>query len=131
MASLYTHIFSYQAALHRTSFHHTLTRVTRPLQRAPILSPLQVRHLSNHVTPSRVVAVIGTGLAGAGLGLSFHMNFQKLNCERESTILRSQYIFTDNRQSLGHLSTTSFKRGIGITRPNDSPSSPTVYSQHV
>jgi hypothetical protein len=30
---------------------------------------------------------VGTGLAGAGLGLLFYANFQKLNCERESIIV--------------------------------------------
>lgn len=33
------------------------------------------------------MATAGTGLAGAGLGLSLYANFQKLNCERESHLI--------------------------------------------
>jgi hypothetical protein len=84
MSSLYAHAFSHQAAFRRLSFQHSLKRATYPIQRASFPSPLRTWHLSHHATPRRVTAVVGTGLAGAGLGLWFHANFRKLNCERES-----------------------------------------------
>jgi hypothetical protein len=84
MSSLYAHGFSHQAAFRRLSFQHSLKRATYPLQRAPFPSPLRTWHLSHHVTPRRVTAAVGTGLAGAGLGLSFYANFRNLNCDRKS-----------------------------------------------
>lgn len=84
MSSLYAHAFSHQAAFRRLSFQHSLKRATYPLQRASFPSPLRTRH---HVTSRRVTAVVGTGLAGAGLGLWFQANFRKLNCERESLLI--------------------------------------------
>jgi len=85
MSSLYAHAFSHQAAFRRLSFQHSLKRATYPLQRAPFPSPLRTWHLSHHVTPRRVTAVVGTGLASAGLGLWFHANLRKLNCEPGAT----------------------------------------------
>ncbi|KAI0281448.1 FUN14 family-domain-containing protein [Russula aff. rugulosa BPL654] len=85
MSSLYTHAFSHQAAFRRLSFQHGFKRATYPLQRTPFPSPLRTRHFSHHVTPSRVAATLGTGLAGAGLGFSFYANFRKLNCEPGTT----------------------------------------------
>ena len=88
MATLFSHTFLHQAALPRIFFHHGLKRATHPLQRATILSPLRARPLSNHVvTPSRMTAAFGTGLACTGLWLTFYANLQRLNCERESIIL--------------------------------------------
>jgi hypothetical protein len=88
MASLFTHMFSHQAAFRRAFFHHSLKRSIPPqsLQGASIISPLRARPLSSYVTPRRV-ATLGTGLVGTGLGLTFYANLQKLNCERESIIL--------------------------------------------
>ena len=80
-------MFLHQAAFPRTFFQHSLKRATHPLHRATILSPLRARPLSNHVTPSRMTAAFGTGLACTGLGLTFYANLQRLNCERESIIL--------------------------------------------
>ena len=87
MSSLYAHAFSHQAAFRRLSFQHNLKRATYSSQRASLPSPLRTWHLRHHVTPSRVMATAGTGLAGAGLGLSLYANFQKLNCERESYLI--------------------------------------------
>ncbi|KAI0256742.1 FUN14 family-domain-containing protein [Lactifluus subvellereus] len=86
MASLYTHIFSYRAALRHTSFRHGLVGATRPLWKTPVLSAPKAssRPLNNRVAASRVAAVArwsGTGLAGAGLALSLYQNLQNLNCE--------------------------------------------------
>ena len=91
----YTHMFSYQAILHRTSFRHGLAGATRPLWKTPLLAPSKPRvafwpprPLSNPVAtkrvPSAIVRLTGTGIAGAGLGLSLYANLQKLNCERTS-----------------------------------------------
>jgi hypothetical protein len=87
MSSLYAHAFSHQAPFRRLSFQHSLKRATYPLQRAPFPPPLRTWHLNHHVTPRKVTAVVGTGLTGAGLGLWFHANFRKLNCERESLLI--------------------------------------------
>ncbi|KAF8478634.1 FUN14 family-domain-containing protein [Russula ochroleuca] len=81
MSSLYAHVFSHQAALRRTSFQLGLKHATHALRRTTIASPLRARPFSSNVTPNRAVARVGTGLAGAGLGLLFYANFQKLNCE--------------------------------------------------
>lgn len=87
MSSLYTHIFSRQAALRRTTFQHGLKHATHALRRTTIVSPVRVRPFSSHVPPNRVVAGVGTGFAGAGLGLLYYANFQKLNCECESIVV--------------------------------------------
>ena len=87
MASVFTHIFSHQAALRRTFFQNSLKRAAHPLQRAPIISPLRARPLSSYATPRRSIVALGTGLAGTGLGLTFYTNIQRLNCERESIVL--------------------------------------------
>jgi len=81
MASVFTHIFSHQAALRRTFFQNSLKRAAHPLQRAPIISPLRARPLSTYATPRRSIVALGTGLAGTGLGLTFYANLQRLNCE--------------------------------------------------
>jgi hypothetical protein len=90
MLSLYSHVFSHQAAFRRLSFQRSVQRVTYPSQRAPFPSPLRTLYLSRHVTPSRVAATVGAGLAGAGLGLSFYANFQNLNCECEPLLISGQ-----------------------------------------
>lgn len=87
MSSLYSHAFSRQAAaFRRLSSQHGLKRATYPLKRATFPSPLRTWHSGHHVTPGRVTAAVGTGIVGAGLGLSFYANFRKLNCERESLL---------------------------------------------
>ena len=86
MASVFTHIFSHQAALRRTFFQNSLKRATHPLQRAPIISP-RARPLSSYATPRRSIVALGTGLAGTGLGLTFYANFRGLNCECEFIVL--------------------------------------------
>jgi hypothetical protein len=96
MSSLYTHAFSHQAAFRRLSFQHGFKRAAYPLQRTPFPSPLRTRHFSHHVTPSRVAATLGTGIAGAGLGLSFYANFRKLNCERESLLILFKECLAEN-----------------------------------
>ena len=89
MASLYTHIFAHRAALHRTSFRHSLVGATRPLWKTSVLSAPRAssRPLNNRAAASRVAAAVrwsGTGLASAGLALSLYNNSQNLNCERGS-----------------------------------------------
>ena len=116
MSSLYTHIFSHQAALRRTSFQHGLKRATHPLRRATIISPLRARPSSNHVTPNRVVAGVGIGLASAGLGLLFNTNFQKLNCERESIIVRGNEFWLRTRQAKV---ASSQPRSTAASKPSD------------
>ena len=131
--SLYTHIFSHQAAFRRTFFQHSLKRATRPLQRATIISPLRARPLSNHVAPNRVVGAIGTGLAGASLGLLFYTNFQKLNCERESIIVPGNEFLPENRRkatsatSSQPRSTAAFGRPDSVAVPPDPPSTVNMY----
>lgn len=132
MSSLYAHTFSHQSAFRRLSFQHSLKRATYPLQRAPFPSPLRTWHLSRHVTASRVAVAVGTGLAGAGLGLSFYANFRKLNCERESLLILLMIFWLRTGKSWGHHRfTTPFKSDIGNARPSPSPSSPGVRCQHV
>ncbi|KAH9966717.1 FUN14 family-domain-containing protein [Russula dissimulans] len=77
------HVFLHQAAPRRNFFYRSLRHATHPLQRAPITSPLRARPFNSYATLSRVVTGVGTGLAGAGLGLSFYANLRKLNCERQ------------------------------------------------
>ena len=132
MSSLYTHIFSHQAAFRRTSFQHSLKRATRPLQRVTITSPLRARSLSNHVAPNRVAAAVGTGLAGASLGLLFYTNFQKLNCERESIIVPGNEFLPENRKAtsatpLQPRSTAAFGRSDSVAVPPDPPSTVNMY----
>jgi FUN14 family len=91
MASLYTQMFSYRTALHRTSFRHSLAGATRPSWKTLLASPSKPIRASSWppsnpvVTtkrvPSAIVRLTGTGIAGAGLGLSLYTNFQKVNCE--------------------------------------------------
>jgi hypothetical protein len=133
MSSLYAHAFSHQAAFRRLSFQHNLKRATYPSQRAPLPSPLRSWHLRHHVTPSRVMATAGTGLAGAGLGLSLYANFQKLNCERRESHLILVPNLVEYRKSWGHhhLFTTPIDCRIGNPRPSASPSSPRIRCQHV
>ncbi|KAI9510875.1 FUN14 family-domain-containing protein [Russula earlei] len=91
MASLYTHAFSHQVAFRRTFLHHSLKRASHPLgnlKASATISPLRARPFSDHVTSGRVItttAGVGTGLAGAGLGLSFYYaNLRGLNCEQDA-----------------------------------------------
>jgi hypothetical protein len=136
MSSLYSHAFSHQAAFRRLSFQRSLKRAAHPLQRAPFPSPLRAWHLRHHVTPGRVTAAVGTGLAGAGLGLSFYANFRKLNCEREFPLLilvNESWLRTGKKKSRGHhhLFATPINGRIGNARPSASPSSPRVRCQRV
>jgi hypothetical protein len=132
MLSLYTHASSHHAAFRRLFFQHNFKHATYPLQRAPFLSPLRTSYLSRHVTPGRITAAVGTGLAGAGLGLSFYANSRKLNCECESLLILINESWLRTGKSWGHhLFTTPINSRIGNARPSASPSSPRVRCQYV
>ena len=132
MSFLYAHVFSHQAAFRRLSFQHGLKRATHPSLRAPLSSPLRAWHLNHHVTPGRVTAAAGAGLAGAGLGLPFYANFRKLNCEREFPPYSANESLAENRKSWGrHHFTTPINSRVGNAQSSASPSSPRVRCQHL
>ena len=138
MASLYTHIFAHRAALHRTSFHHSLVGATRPLWKTSVLSAPRAssRPLNNRAAASRVAAAVrwsGTGLASAGLALSLYNNSQNLNCERGSIPSPpNNEFYAENWHSWHCLVPTAFEMGTGIIRPiAGSPTSSTVQCQYV
>ncbi|KAI0273681.1 FUN14 family-domain-containing protein [Gloeopeniophorella convolvens] len=85
MASLYTHIFSRQAASCRTVFHRGFVQANRSALRPPFptlwaASPRSLHHAAARRMPA-TLAWATAGVAGMGLGLSLCANLQTLNCE--------------------------------------------------
>ncbi|KAI0306528.1 FUN14 family-domain-containing protein [Multifurca ochricompacta] len=91
------HLLSRQTTSGRafSFFHHSSVRATHTHWRAPsIFTTLRAHYYSSNkyaIVRRRTTGATGwtrmsTGLAGAGLGLSFYVNFQKLNCESRSDL---------------------------------------------